>query len=119
MNVSAQLVARCFAVRTAAHLAHLTAQSYSRHVALGDFYEELLEAVDEFAEVYNGLEGRVSSYPYAAVPATQPIEFIKDLIKWLEANRGAASAGHRALENLVDNITAVAARTLYKLENLK
>ena len=49
----------------------------------------------------------------------QPVDFIRELIRWLETNRGAVAAGHTALENIVDNITAIAARTLYKRENLR
>ena len=119
MSVAAQLVSKCLAVRTAAHKAHLTARSYARHVALNDFYDALLDAVDEFAEVYMGLEGRFDSLPSAAVPAGQPLEFIRELVTWLESNRGAASAGHKALENIVDNITALSARAIYKLETLR
>ena len=119
MSTAAQLVAKCLAVRTAAHYAHFQTRSYARHVALGDFYDALLDAVDEFAEVYMGLEGRLESFPNASVPTGQPVDFIRELIRWLETNRNAAAAGHTALENIVDNITAIAARTLYKLENLR
>lgn len=118
-NTAAQLVARCFAARTAAHLAHFSTKSYSRHIALNEFYDEIIDAADEFAEVYMGLEGLITAYPTVPVPSGAPQDFIRDLVKWLEANRAGAAAGHRALENLVDNITAVAARTLYKLENLR
>ena len=65
MTVAAQLVAKCLAVRTAAHYAHFKSRSYARHVALGDFYDDLLDAVDEFAEVYMGVEGRLESFPSA------------------------------------------------------
>ena len=119
MSTATQLVAKCLAVRTAAHYAHFQTRSYARHVALGDFYDALLDAVDEFAEVYMGLKGRLESFPNASVPAGQPVDFIRELIRWLETNRGAVAAGHTALENIVDNITAIAARTLYKLENLR
>lgn len=119
MSVAAQLVAKCFAVRTAAHKAHLTTRSYARHVALNDFYDALLDAVDEFAEVYMGLEGSFDSLPSAPVPSGQPLEFIRELVRWLESNRSAAAAGHKALENIVDNITALSARAIYKLETLR
>ena len=119
MSTAAQLVAKCLAVRTAAHYAHFQTRSYARHVALGDFYDALLGAVDEFAEVYMGLKGRLESFPNAPIPTGQPVDFIRELIRWLETNRNAAAAGHTALENIVDNITAIAARTLYKLENLR
>ena len=42
----AELVARCFAARTSAHLAHLTTTSYAQHVALGDFYDAIASGAD-------------------------------------------------------------------------
>ena len=120
MSTAAQLVAKCLAVRTAAHYAHFQTRSYARHVALNDFYDALLDAVDEFAEVCMGLEGSFDSLPSAPVPSGQPLEFIRELVRWLESNRSAAAAaGHTALENIVDNITALSARAIYKLETLR
>ena len=110
MTVAAQLVAKCLAVRTAAHYAHFKSRSYARHVALGDFYDGLLDAVDEFAEVYMGVEGRLDSFPSVPVPTTQPADFIRELVRWLETNRNAAAAGHTALEKAESMRRAWAAR---------
>lgn len=46
MSTPAEFVARSFAVRTAAHLAHLQSRSYAEHVALGGFYDSLIDLVD-------------------------------------------------------------------------
>ncbi len=64
-------------------------------------------------------KSHLTTRSYATVPTGQPLEFIRELVSWLESNRGAASAGHKALENIVDNITALTARTIYKLEALR
>lgn len=119
MNHAATLIAKCFEARTAAHLAHLSTQSYSKHKALDDFYNDIVEATDEYAEVYMGLEGRITAWPKAECSEKNILDCILELIGWLEENRSKCAYGHRALENLIDNITAVAARTVYKLENLK
>jgi hypothetical protein len=44
VSTPAEFIARAFAVRTAAHLAHLQSRSYAEHVALGGFYDSLVWA---------------------------------------------------------------------------
>lgn len=113
------LVARCFAARTAAHMAHFKTRSYSQHMALQTFYEDILDPVDEFCEVYMGFSGRIASYPAVPVPTTEPIVFINDLAEWLEEHRSECSDAHPSLGNIIDNISAVCAQAVYRLENLK
>ena len=43
--------------RTMAHKAHLKTGSYAKHVALKEFYEEIVEELDEIAEAYQGKYG--------------------------------------------------------------
>jgi hypothetical protein len=39
---------------TAAHIHHFGTDSYSQHVALGDFYENIEDLADKFIEAYHG-----------------------------------------------------------------
>ena len=132
----AELVARCFAARTAAHIAHLVTTSYAQHMALGDFYDAVASSADEFVECHQGVYGKldVSDFPVLK-PATGPIiQTITDLRTWIAANREECCEayddkdGEKAesndvdsteLANLIDNILAVIDRTLYKLKFLK
>lgn len=118
MKHAAELVARCFGARTSAHFAHLKTKSYATHVALEGFYTDLLGAVDDFAECYQGVFGVIDNYPDHR-PAQGELTPIKDLRDWLAENRAAVARGQRELENLVDEITAVCDRAIYKLVNLK
>ncbi len=43
---------------------------------------------------------------------------IKELREWLVENRAAVARGQRELENLVDEITTVCDRAIYKIVNL-
>ena len=113
-----ELVARCFAVRTASHLSHLASRSYSEHMALQTFYEEILEATDEFAEVYMGLEGHISSWPAVKLPTGKAVEYIKDLADWLEEYGPECAEKNSALQSLIDVLTAVCAHALYRLRFL-
>jgi hypothetical protein len=53
-KLAAELVMRCFHSRTAAHVLHLKSKSYSEHMALHDFYDEIVDLTDAFAEMYQG-----------------------------------------------------------------
>ncbi len=135
MNVAAQLVARCFAARTAAHLDHLTTESYAQHMALGDFYDAVASGADEFAECYMALHGKFTSadFQHVRLNLGDPINTITDLRTWIVDNREEAceppgdkdSENEREdidcteLANLIDNILAVIDRAIYKLRYLK
>lgn len=113
-----ELIARCFAVRTASHLSHLATRSYSEHMALQTFYEEILEATDEFAEVYMGLNSHIASWPTVKLPTGKAVDYITELTDWLEENGPECAEGISALQSLVDVISAACAHALYRLRFL-
>lgn len=134
----AELVARCFAARTAAHFAHLITGSYAQHMALGDFYDAVASGADEFVECYQGVFGKLTSFPDIRPSQGDIIAALSDLRTWIAANReeccekydeDAESEASEASEseasevtelaNLIDNILAVVDRALYKLRFLK
>jgi DNA-binding ferritin-like protein len=107
-----------FALRTAAHLAHLTTTSYAQHVALGEFYTALLEKIDTYAEVYMGLVTRPTTYPSAVIPRGDIAAAMDDYLEQVRAEM-AEDHGSEALKNILAEIEELTARTLYKLRNLK
>lgn len=54
MNAS-QLVGHLFLSRDVAHSVHLNTRSFSKHMALNTFYDEIIDLADKFAEAYQGL----------------------------------------------------------------
>lgn len=114
-----KFVAESFAVRTAAHLAHLSSASYAQHVALDEFYSGLLDLIDKYAEIYMGLTKRVTRWPGAAVPSSDdPEQLLRD---YLETVRAEMAEDHdsQALMNTLAEVEELTTRTLYKLVNLK
>lgn len=112
------LIATTFAARNQAHIEHWNSTSYAEHLALGDFYDEIIDLVDAFVECYQGKFGLVGKVKL--VPSTQPIlDMLKEDSEWIEDNREGITKGINALGNLLDNITELYLRTIYKLENLK
>ena len=116
-----ELVSRCFAARTAAHLFHLETGSYAEHMALGDFYDEIASGADKFVECFQGVFGKIKRYPddEETETRTAPIPMIAALRTWLVDHRDECSKDESELENLVDELLATCDRTLYKLKYLK
>ena len=113
-----EFIARSFAVRTAAHLLHLRSNSYSQHVALGDFYEALTDKVDTYAEVYMGLEGQIKSFPSIAPTDDEPVDLLESYLDRVREEQ-QEDADSQALMNILAEIEELTARTLYKLRFLK
>jgi len=115
------LVGRVFATRSAAHLAHFATKSYATHMALGSFYEDLIEAIDEIVEVYQGKFGLIDPFAVPALPwkVSDIAKHLSAEAEWIEANKKQVSRGCDAVENLIDELAALYHRTVYKLENLR
>ena len=113
-----KFIADSFAIRTATHLAHLSSTSYAEHVALGDFYDGLLGLVDEYAEIYMGLEKRITAFPKVTLPDDEPVQMLEDYLQ-LVTEEAAEDHDSEALKNVLAEIEALTARTIYKLVNLK
>lgn len=117
MNCAA-FIARAFAVRTAAHLAHLSSQSYAEHVALDEFYSGLADLVDKYAEIHMGLEGRIAKFPAATPPSHAPIPLLNDFLSAVHTEM-EEDYDSQALMNVLAEIEELTARAIYKLTNLK
>ncbi len=111
-----QLIEHGFKARNAAHLKHWKTNSYAMHKALGSFYEDLIELLDKYVEAYQGTFGIIGDVPGDVENVTK---LIRDDIVWLNDNRSKVAKNIPALENILDEITALHMKTLYKLENLR
>jgi hypothetical protein len=115
-----KFIAQSFAVRTAAHLAHLSSRSYAQHVALNEFYDGLVPLVDKYAEVYTGLEGKIPVYPSVTPPAhSNPTELVTQYLLAVRQEIEADDEGSQALLNILAELEELTAQTLYKLKFLK
>lgn len=104
-------------VRTNAHLLHLKTRSYSEHMALGSFYDELVGLIDSLAEAYQGRYGIIN---YPDVPFKQEADatmMLKTMRRYIDDNR-AGMVPDSELQNILDEIVALMDSTLYKLQFL-
>ncbi len=114
----ARFIAEGLAVRTAAHLLHLSSASYAQHMALGEFYEGLGDLIDKYAEVCMGLEDRVKTWPTVPNPIDTPIDLLSDFLASVKEEM-REDRGSQSLMNILAEIEELTARTLYKLRFLK
>ena len=113
----AALVMQLFHARTNAHVQHLRTRSYAAHVALNEFYDNIVGLTDALAEAYQGREG-IMDYPELPYkPESDAIQMIRGLRRYIDENR-MMMCSYSEIQNLIDEIVAQMDSTLYKLENL-
>ena len=86
------LITKSFKARNTAHANHWTTNSYAQHKALGNFYQDLIDALDKYVEAYQGTFGQLEWVP----------DQVDDIIKTLR-----------------EEMVALYMKTLYKLESLR
>lgn len=115
-----ELIQRVFVTRNAAHLAHWRTKSYAQHKALGSFYDAIIDSIDKLVEAHMGAAGSVVDA--IEIPQTKPVKDIlahlSDEANWINEHREHIASEIPALENIVDEITAVYLSTIYKLKQL-
>lgn len=137
MSMQGDFIGLMFSSRNIAHKAHLTTNMYSRHMALGSFYSDIIDLADSFAETWTGRNGFITDInlefedPNEETSGVEsdmeePMESGGDVIAalrshlaWIEANRNTiVSPADSPLQNIMDEIASLYLSTLYKLERL-
>lgn len=118
-----ELISRVFCSRNVAHLSHWKTKSYSQHVALGDFYESVIESLDSFIEKYQAAFGLINFKEDEE--GEEEEKAVKDLVpnlqedvKWINSNRSKLANDIPALENELDELVSVYLTAIYKLKFL-
>lgn len=114
-----EFISKVFAIRNAAHLEHWRTKSYAQHRALGDFYDSLIDEIDTLVECYQGNFGLIGDVRLEHAGSKDAIlSLLSRDVAWIAKHREKIAGGVDALENIVDGISALYLRTIYKLENL-
>ena len=114
-----ELIMRVFCARDVTHLAHWRTKSYAEHVALGEFYGGVIDILDRLVESHQGAFGVIGETDYKRPEKKAPLAYLKSEVAWIAKNREKISQDVSSLENIVDELTGLFLRTIYKLENLK
>ena len=115
-----RLIAILFLSREIAHREHLRTRSYAQHMALGDFYDSIVDAADAIAEAYQGRRGLIDEIPFLQPATGDIIDALERQLAAIEKIRyTAVPKEDTAIQNLIDEAVALHLSALYKLRNLK
>jgi hypothetical protein len=103
------------------HIMHWQTESYAAHQALGEFYTEIPELVDQTIEAYQGKTKIIlRNFPIEmeAYEQMTPLAYMEYLNQ--ELTEGRALFGEEPeIQNLVDAIADLIDSTMYKLRRFK
>lgn len=118
------LIATLFLARDLAHREHLKVTgpgSFSKHTALGPFYEGIVGLADALAEAYQGCFDVLLDIPLATqdgdLSITDTLAAQLDYIH--EVRYEAIPRDWTSLHNIVDEVEVLYMSTLYKLRRLQ
>lgn len=103
------------------HIMHWQTESYAAHQALGEYYSEIPELIDQVIEAYQGKTTIIlRNFPIEmeAYEQMTPLAYMEYLSQ--ELTNGRALFGTDAeIQNLVDAIADLIDSTMYKLRRFK
>lgn len=103
---------------TNTHFFHWSTDSYAKHIALGDYYDGIVELTDAYVEAYMGAYEQITSFPDVYHKPKDPIKYLQSLQKFIKEARNDLPKDEQ-LCNLVDAIADLVDSTTYKLRYLK
>jgi len=117
---AADFVGTLFLARDVAHSVHLNTRSFSKHMALNEFYDNIVDLADKFAEAYQGRHGLIGPISLqGAKKTTNIVEFLQDSLNDVESARyTVCEKTDTAIQNIIDEIVGQYLSTLYKIKFL-
>jgi hypothetical protein len=117
---------KIFESKEMAHIYHLQVRgdegSYAKHQALGDYYEEILELLDDTIEIYQGQYGLIEGYETIDTSTTKSkdaLAYFEELATWMKHARKCISDEDTHLHSMIDDIVCLIYKTVYKLKFMK
>jgi hypothetical protein len=117
---------KLFESREMAHVYHLQVRgdegSHAAHLALGEYYDGILDLIDTVIETYQGQYGIVDGYETIDTNGTKTKEklaYFEELAEYVKHARKSISEEDTHLHSIVDDIVVLIYKTLYKLKFTK
>lgn len=113
----AEVIGTLMMSRTFSHMAHLATNSYSKHMALNSFYEDVVDLLDDLAEATQGEYGKLD-IPFVRMTGT-----VGDPIGGLTAHLATVEdlmmdCDEDYLQSIFQEIQKLYKSTLYKMTML-
>lgn len=116
-----EVISKLLHSRTQAHIFHLQSGSFSQHNALNEYYDDIVDLIDELVESYQGEFGVIKNYQNYDLKMLeneeQVINFFKEVTNDVEELRKVSDDSF--LKGRLDEVVELLNSTIYKLENLK
>ena len=103
---------------TNTHLFHWSTDSYAKHIALGEYYDGIVELTDSLVESYMGKYGKITKFPSVYHQPKDPVQYLKSLQSFVQDARNDLPQDSE-LQNIIDEIADLINTTTYKLKFLK
>ena len=103
---------------TNTHFFHWSTDSFSKHMALGTYYDEIVGLVDDLVETYMGCYDKITSFPSNYHQPKEPVKYLESLKNFVDAARQDLPQ-ETQIQNIIDEIAQLIDSTLYKLRFLK
>jgi len=93
--------------------------SHSAHVALNEYYDAIIEHIDELVEVYQGQYDLIEEYDVIDTKETKTkdkIEYFQEVVQFIKDTRYKAILEEDShLQNTIDEVISTIYKLLYKL----
>ena len=114
---AAEFVATLLHSSTVTHFMHWSTDSFAKHMALGEYYDEIIELADRYAEAYMGRYDKLKKFPEEFHTAKEPVKYLESMKDFVEEARKELPQDTE-LQNIIDEIADLINSTLYKLRFL-
>lgn len=120
----AKFFSKIFEARQMAHIYHLQVKgdtgSHAAHIALNDYYDSLLELLDNLIETYQGQYDIIENYELIDTKDSltkDKLSYFIDVNKFISDTRNKVFLSEDThLHNIVDEIVALTYKLIYKLK---
>jgi DNA-binding ferritin-like protein len=103
---------------TNTHFFHWSTNSYSQHKALGSYYSQIQDLVDDLVEAYSGCYSQLKTFPSVYHQPKEAVKYLESLKNFVDEARKDLPQ-ETQLQNIIDEIAQLIDSTLYKLRFLK
>ena len=120
MSKAAEFISLMFFARNFTHREHLRTTVYARHMALGEFYEAIIELADKFTETFQWRYGIIEDVSLDQLDMeADSLTLLEKQVAWIDANRYLiAPVKDTPIQNIVDEIVGQYLHTIYKYRTL-
>ena len=100
---------------TNTHFFHWSTDSYSKHKALGNYYDEIVDLTDDLVEAYMGCYEQIKTFPSTYHQPKEPLAYLQSLQAFVKDARSDLPTDSEIVQ-LIDNIAQEIDTTIYLLK---